>query len=192
MARQNGASTAEPSDTNEEISESFLAALPEDMRAEVLEQQKRDRIRARSGLSYGTTKRKTKPTDSVTVYKAHQTIPLPTLASKPTFTSRKLSTVQELRKAMSMWVEEFSDENEDGPYEEDIAALAVYLGKVVSEEKDMDKAVGVVRWLDHVLSMQDFSEGGNLTKAWAEASEALQNSIQQAVQQRGLPPVDFE
>jgi DNA repair protein REV1 len=191
MPRTNGTNVAEPTTIDEEISESFLAELPDDLREEVLEQQKRDRIRARSGLSYGTTKRKSKQTEGAALIKGQQTLPLPALPPKPTFTSRKLSTFEDLRKAMTAWVQEFSDEAEEGPYEEDISALGDYLNKVVSDEGDMEKAVSIVRWLDQVIGMSNFGDGVGLKLAWTAALTKLQDSIQQAVQSRGLPPVDF-
>lgn len=186
-----GTTTTEAALVEEEISESFLAALPEEMREEVLEQQKRDRLRARSGLSFGTTKRKAKPAGMVAAVAVQQTLPLPTLPPKPTFTSRKLSTLRDLRDAMTAWVQEFSDASEEGPYHEDVAALGIYLSKVVSDEGDMEKASSIVKWLDHVISMQDFDEAGGLRSAWADAVVILQDSVQQAVKARGLPPVDL-
>lgn len=189
--RSNGNKVSAPAPIDEEISESFLAALPEDMREEVLEQQKRDRLRAKSGLSFGTTKRKAKPVDTPAVIKGQQTLPLPPQPTKPTFTSRKLSTLAELREAMTAWVQEFSDDGEEGPYGEDVAALATYLSRVVSDEGDMEKAVSIVKWLQQVVDMQDFEEDGVIRAAWIHASRTLQNSVQEAVKRRGLPPVDW-
>ena len=54
----------ESDDFREEVSESFLAELPEDIRAEILAEQKRNRLKQRSGLELGTKRRKQKLADS--------------------------------------------------------------------------------------------------------------------------------
>ena len=175
---------------DEEISQSFLEELPEDIRLEILAEQKRNRLKAKSGLNIGTTKRRPKAgTTESDLHRGQQKLALPGQPPKPTFTSRKLSTLSELRAAMDAWVGEFS-EGDEGPYKEDVKALGQYLERVIVEEGDMDKAVTVVKWLDHVLDMQTFSSQ-DLTEAWADSMAILKRQVQDAVRARGLPPVDL-
>jgi DNA repair protein REV1 len=54
-----------------------------------------------------------------------------------------------LREAISAWYGEFVD---DGPYGEDVDALVKYLKRVVLEERDLNKAVAVVKWLGWVVN----------------------------------------
>ncbi|ETN39172.1 uncharacterized protein HMPREF1541_05395 [Cyphellophora europaea CBS 101466] len=191
MARSNGLSRSDPSIADNEMDEAFLAALPKELREELLGQQRRERLKMKSGLSIGTLKRKSKPADPTVAFKGQQTLPLPSQPPKPTFTSRKLSTLPEMRDAMTAWVREFSEEGEEGPYDEDVAALGVFLSRVVGDEHDMEKAVSILKWLGHVVEMQDFPAVSEIGNAWLEALMKLQGSVQDAVQQRGLPPVDF-
>ena len=124
---------------DEEISQSFLEELPEDIRLEILAEQKRNRLKAKSGLNIGTTKRRPKAgTTESDLHRGQQKLALPAQPPKPTFTSRKLSTLSELRAAMDAWVGEFS-EGDEGPYKEDVKALGQYLERVIVEEGDMDQ-----------------------------------------------------
>jgi DNA repair protein REV1 len=71
---------------------------------------------------------------------------------------------------------------------------------VTLKEKDLDKAVSVVRWLmwlvdEHSQEQRLEEPHGSRpegTVTWEKAILTLQNSVQEALEQRGLPPVDFE
>ncbi|RMZ83294.1 hypothetical protein DV738_g1346, partial [Chaetothyriales sp. CBS 135597] len=143
---------------DEEISQSFLDEMPEDIKLEILAQQKRQRMKAKSGLNLGQSKRKARPLagGGLNPPQGQQKLKLPPREPKPTFTSQKLSTLPQLRDAMTAWVREFSEQDGEGPYEEDVAALATYLERVILEERNMDKAVSLVKWLQHVVDMQSF------------------------------------
>jgi DNA repair protein REV1 len=178
---------------DEEISESFLAELPEDIRAEILAEQKRNRMKAKSGLNLGTKRWKGRanevPVDD-NLLAGQRRLRLPPLPVKPTFTSRRLSTLPELREAMTAWVDEFSGESEEGPFDEDASALASYLEKVVIDELNLEKAVSVVDWLSYVVNNKDMAEG-RLRTSWANVLERLKRDVQSAVIRRNLPPVVF-
>ena len=175
---------------DEEISRSFLQELPEDIRLEILAEQKRNRLKTKSGLNIGSSRRKLKaPVVDVEALRGQQKLALPAQPPKPTFTSRKLSTLSELRDAMDAWVGEFS-EGDEGPYEEDVKALGQYLERVIVEEGDMDKAVAVLKWLDHLLVLQTL-RSHDLTVAWTDAIALLKRHVQDAVKLRGLPPVEL-
>lgn len=178
---------------DEEISESFLAELPEDIRSEILVERKRVRMQTTSGLNVGSKRRKPKAPETgsdANLLPGQRRLRLPPLPEKPTFTSRKLSTLSELREAMAAWVGEFSGDHEQGPFEEDISALASYLEKVVCDELDLGKAVSVVKWLTFVINDRDIAEGP-LCKSWSLVLEILRQTVQTAVKVRRLPPVDF-
>ena len=193
-AKSNGITASDAEATDETVSESFLAELPEDIRAEIIADQKRIRMKTKSGLNIGTAKRR-KPTavDAAgddTLVAGQRRLRLLPLPEKPTFTSRKLSALSELREAMNAWVEAFSDESEEGPYEEDTAALAVYLQKVISDERDTDKAVSVVKWLAFVIADAHMGKS-QLSQAWQDVLHRLEATVQKAVQGRGMAPIDF-
>ena len=185
-----GSSGAEGITVDEEVSKSFLEELPEDIRLEILAEQRRNRMKTKSGLNLGSSKRKSKPgaLDSGP-HPGQQKLSLPPQPPKPTFTSRKLSKLSELRDAMEAWVDEFS-EGDEGPYEEDVKALGRYLELVILDEGDMEKAISVWKWLDHIVGMQTLPDDA-LTDAWSESLASLKDHIQGAVKSRGLAPVDF-
>ncbi len=185
-----------------EISESFLSALPPDLRREILDQHKRERLKQRSGLDISNSKRpvsKRLPADAPGA--GQRKLVLPPRDEIPTFTSRKLSSIEDLRDAMSGWVAEFSStpgENGDGdggagdeivgPYDEDVEALATYLAKVVTVEGNMEKAVAVVKWVGWLVGEL---KGERQRGPWVRVLERLKGRVQNAVGERGLGRVDF-
>lgn len=175
----------------EDISEAFLNELPEDIRLEILAEQKRNRMKARSGLNYESNRKRAKAPHSEEA-NAHgqQKLLLTKAPDKPTFTSQKLSSLPELRDATSAWVRSFSADGE-GPDDEDVNALSDYLSKVVSIERDMAKAVSVVNWLGLVVEYEKFSSEEN-RRSWEDALAVLKEEVQKAIKARGLPAVVFE
>lgn len=180
-----------------EVSAEFLAALPEDIRQEVLEEQKRARLLQRSRPS--TAPRPvSQPQASSAPTPVEKRLPLPPLPARPVFTSKRLSSLPDLRDAVSAWHSAFAAE---GPYREDVESLCTYLRRVISEEGDIDKAVSVVRWLMWLVE-EDASQRGagdnqtppsaQGTVSWADAIATMQNSVQTALETRRIPPVDFE
>jgi DNA repair protein REV1 len=182
-----------------EPSADFLAALPEDIRQEILEEQKRTRMLQ---CPRPTTPLQRPPSQGQTASSApaavEKRLSLPPLPKRPVFTSQRLSQLPDLRDAVSSWHKAFAA---GGPYSEDVTSLCTYISSVTVEEKDLDKAVSVVRWLMWLVgdySPEERSEEephgsrseGTIT--WEKAILTMQNCVQEALEQRGLPPVDFE
>ncbi|KAI9803841.1 MAG: hypothetical protein M1825_001721 [Sarcosagium campestre] len=171
----------------EAISPDFLAALPEDIRREVLAEQRRDRLKRQSNLDVASPSRKRRHAQLRTdAEQVSRLVRLPPRPRKPCFTTRQLSSLPELRDVVSAWVAEFADEP---PYEEDVLALAHYLERVVGEERDMAKAVAVVRWMIWVVAqaeLHDATEAG-----WRNATRLVGDAVQKAVAARGLGHVNF-
>ncbi|KAF2478301.1 DNA repair protein [Lindgomyces ingoldianus] len=171
----------------EELDPDFLSALPEDLRREVVEEHRRKKLQA-SRLAV-TIARKQKEAALPPVVKRPQRIKIPR-PPKPTFTTRRLWDVVDLRTAIRDWVREFSDE---GPYGEDVEALGRYLGRVVGEERDLGKAVGVVRWLIWVVGEVDDEgsgdregNGGFEKNKWDDAVQRVKEGVREAGRRRGL------
>ncbi|KAJ6008337.1 hypothetical protein N7540_012313 [Penicillium herquei] len=120
----------------------------------------------------------------------------PDTSDRPVFTSKGLSNIDDLRDAISAWHSAFTI---DGPYKDDVEALCTYLRRVTTEEKDVDKAVSVVRWLMWLVD-QDSRHEENYSKSqvdedvitWSDAIQTMQSSVQSALEARGLPVVKFE
>lgn len=166
---------------NEEVSAEFLSALPEDIRREILAQQRRDRLKRRGGIDIAAKRKSQRPGPDQPP-PGQRRLQLPPRPPKPTFTANKLTALPDLREAASAWYEEFKDE---GPYEEDVDALVLYLQRVTVEEKDMAKAVGVVKWLRWVV---DQGGGGEV---WKRPLARVEEGVQGAVVERGLGRLAF-
>lgn len=197
-------SSRQPSPPTEQpgISEEFLAALPEDIRREVLEDHSRtNRTQQRSNVTTSAPRKVMQPQPPGPP-PAERRLRLPPLPDKPTFTSRRLSDVSELRDAVGSWHAAFTT---DGPFGEDVTSLSRYLKRVILEEKDVDKAVSVINWLmwlvgdareqSHVPGEKQEapeipSPRGAVT--WDDAVRSLREDINAAVEERGLPPVEFD
>ncbi|RAL17288.1 putative DNA damage repair protein Mus42 [Aspergillus homomorphus CBS 101889] len=170
------------------ISADFLAALPEDIRQEILNEQRRTRLLQRPALHpsahakppTSTSPRNTNTNPNPNPPPREKTLRLPPLPPRPTFTSNRLTSLPDLRNAIKTWYTAFSpaqtspsitrseeegEEEEEGPLEEDTTSLARYLRRVVLEERDLDKAVSVVRWFawlvesDYPFALQGHGEG---------------------------------
>ncbi|KAL1799489.1 hypothetical protein ACET3X_003526 [Alternaria dauci] len=172
----------QPSD-GDDLDPNFLAELPEDVRKEVLAQHKAEKMNA---FRLAITK-KAKPAPAPQVSKKAPKIKVPR-PGKPTFTTQKLSVQADLRGAMRQWIGAFMSE---GPYNEDVVALIKYLGKVVLEEKNMAKAVSMVKWIDYVIN--DEAEKGSFPKEqWETALTRIKEGVIEAGKERGLGAVCFD
>lgn len=99
---------------------------------------------------------------------------------------KKFSELPDLRDAVRAWYQEFAEE---GPYDEDVAALVKYLRDVVMDEKDLAKAVAVIKWLEWVV--EDGVESETADEAWGSAQARITEGVQAAARERGLGKVDF-
>lgn len=164
-----------------EVPLEFLSALPEDIRREVLDQARRDRLQKKGGIDIIAKKpgKSSRPPQQPAGQRRLRLSPRP---PKPTFTAQKLSALVDLRKAISAWVDEFKDE---GPNPDDVDALIRYLKRVVGEEEsDMAKAVSIVKWLR--WTVEEIGGAGTVNIEWERAVEKVEAGIQEVVTARGL------
>lgn len=189
VSRENSVGPANANDTviapkkktnDDDLDPDFLSALPEELRKEVTAEHKRKKLQA-FRLAVAKSKPKPLPAPPRIVQKIR--VPRPV---KPTFTTQKLSQEPDLRRAMKEWAREFAEE---GPYAEDVGALIKYLGKVVREERDVNKAVGLVKWLTWVV--ENLDEEGVDEDKWAEALGRIKVGIDGAARERGMGAVNF-
>jgi DNA repair protein REV1 len=172
-----------PAGLASEVDEEFLAALPPDIREEVLAQQREARQQKRGAFGLAVPAKPRRNQVNVAAPQERR-VRLPERPPKPTFTSRKLSSLPELRDAIDQWVEAMEGEEPD---EADVEALREYLARVVQQEKDMDKAVSVVKWVGWVVGEMDEIR----REKWEIHVKRLQDGVQQAVRRRGLGMVEF-
>jgi DNA repair protein REV1 len=168
----------------DELDPAFLSALPPDLRKEIVAEHKRAKLSA-ARLAVSRKQKASVPTVQPPQRPATLKIPRP---PKPTFTTQKLHDAPDLRSAINEWITEFADE---GPYAEDVVALGRYLGRVVGEERDLGKAVGVVKWMMWVVEdLGDKHIVVDLEK-WESAVKMVKGSIRVAAEERGMGRVRF-
>ncbi|GAB7366351.1 hypothetical protein MBLNU230_g8151t1 [Neophaeotheca triangularis] len=180
--------------TDEALDPEFLAALPEDIRSEVLAQQKQARLQRTGGIDTSLHQRprgsrlpNSKKKAEEDAASLDRFFALPPRTAKPAFTTAKLTEVLELRKAITAWFREFSDE---APYGEDVEALGQYVRDVVTVERDLGKAVGVVDWMGWVVEEGE-GVGGEIREAWEQAVERVKGAVREGARQRGMGRVEF-
>ncbi|KAG8629637.1 hypothetical protein KVT40_003502 [Elsinoe batatas] len=176
-----------------ELDAEFLAALPPELRQEVIDNHRQERLRRTGGIDLSMHQRpraqrvrqKNEKQEAV-----ERLFKLPPRQPKPTFTKQKLSELPDLREMIQNWVREFWD---DEPFEEDVTAIVEYLQKVIKEERDLDKAVRVVKWLAYVVESEGEGkwEGDEMMTRWDAVLARLKDGVQQAVKDRGLGRVDL-
>lgn len=172
----------EPEDSDA-LDPEFLAALPEEMRLEIIAENRQQRLAKRGGL-VATTLNQRRPPEPPQL--GPRKLRLQKRESRPTFTTKALWKEDELRDTVRKWHAEFRD---DGPHIEDAQALERYLRRVVVEERDLAKATGVVRWLAWLVD--DDETTGHGQALWTTALENIKDSVQIAVTERGLGKLDL-
>ena len=181
---------------------------PEDIRKEVLAQHRAEQLKRTGGLEVNRRRnalrarqeqKRSAEAIAANQRKGERVLVLPPRPPRPSFTTRRLTALPELREAVSEWYEAFKEE---GPYTEDVVALGRYLESVIGEEGDMAKAVAVVKWMEWV-----FDDGGEFEGAghdrlgdgfrssmsatqssikWVEALGKAREHVRSAVKARGL------
>ncbi|KAG6010712.1 hypothetical protein E4U54_008349 [Claviceps lovelessii] len=190
----------------EELDPDFLAQLPEDVRKEVVADHRRRRMAFRSGLDAPNRKphhlanldgRTTggaaaaaaaAAASSTTGFSTHgqKKIHFPGPPKKIPFSSSGVTSTREIKDMIDAWHAETRDE---GPHEGDVAVLEKYLVRVVKEERDLEKVVVLVRWLD-VLVERD-GHPGDGREAWRRAIQRVKEVVQGAVAERGIGRLDM-
>lgn len=166
----------------ETLDSAFLAALPKDVRTEIIEEHKCKKIQSarfavRKARQLVSDQRASRLSQVVTVLRP----------ARPTFTKNKLHDKNDLRLALKEWTSTFNE----GPYEEDVDALVKYLGKVVTDEKDLGKAISLVKWFEWIVV--DFADRDQRFKKakWSDTLSRVRDGIQIAAAVRGMGLVMF-
>lgn len=185
IARSAGQATVEEDET---IDPEVLAQLPEDLKQEILAQQRQARLQRTGGIDTSLFQQRGAKAKAAAVAAASATLEkhvvrLPPKARKPEFTSGGLKELGQLRAAISAWFREFEDE---GPHEDDVSSLGTYLKAVVGDERDLEKAVKIVAWLEWVVKEAEGAE------EWQEAVGVLREAVKCAAKERGMGSVRFE
>ncbi|KAK1755334.1 hypothetical protein QBC47DRAFT_383423 [Echria macrotheca] len=164
-----------------DIDPDFLAELPEDMRREILEDHRRQRLAHTSGLGFKARRRAEEEDAAPRGQMKLNFAPAP---PKISFTKSTMKDVNETKELIRAWLEATRSE---GPHRRDVVVLEKYLGRVIAEEQDMDKARRLVRWMDAMV--EDVEGDGR--EAWRKAMGEVRKAVDEAMAGRGLGRMDL-
>lgn len=171
-------------DDLEDLDPEFLAELPEDVRKEVLADHRRQKLAQRSGLDAPARRPAHAEAAGNGLLPGRQRrIEFPAPPPKVNFSSSGVSSMAEMKDLLDAW---HTETRRDGPHRGDVDVFEKYIARVVGEERDMEKATTLVKWLD-VLVEQD-GDGGGGRDAWRKIVEGVKTALQEALKKRGLGP----
>ncbi|KAI0845148.1 DNA repair protein [Daldinia vernicosa] len=196
----------DPNDV-QDLDPEFLAELPEEVRQEVIaDHQRRRRVRSALDLSKHNQNNKRnsdigsgngngngeQEPGAALLPNGQTRLRFNPRPPKVGFTSNGLTSLPEIRDMLNVWHRETRDE---GPHRRDAEMLEKYLVRVVLEEKDMDKAAKLVRWLDYLVEDSGGDGGEEMEyrgkETWREVVGRVKMEVQNAVRDRGLGPLDI-
>ncbi|KAK9371873.1 uncharacterized protein V1513DRAFT_406469 [Lipomyces chichibuensis] len=163
------------------VDQDILRELPEDIRNEILEERKRHL------LNSPAEKQNEESEASTTIQLQH-----------PILTFQGKNQIDNLRDLLRTWLSSSLAEMQ-GPHMDDVFLLEKYLSRVVTEEKNLNKAVELVKWMnfqvENVLREREMDD--NLERCqevlfeWLDTTEGLQKAVSIAAETRGLYNIQF-
>jgi DNA repair protein REV1 len=178
-----------------DLDPAFLAELPEDVRREVVEDHRRRRLAQRSGLTAPPLAALRRDRAAAAgggggvggdgLPRGQTRLRFPAKPPKVVFTQSGLTSLKEVEDVLGVW---HAATQEEGPHRADVEVFERYVARVVTEERDMDKARKLVRWLEWVV---DEGAEGPGKEVWREAVESVKTAVQGAMKERGLGAMEF-
>jgi len=92
-----------------------------------------------------------------------------------------MSDSEDIRNLITMWFDEL---REEGPADEDVDLLGIYLRKVVMVEKDLRKAEAIVKWF--LLCCETAAD------EWWAMGQRLADCVNDACMERGVGKINFD
>lgn len=191
-----GARGAEQQENQEsepvELDLEILAALPEDLKREVLEDHRRQRLARRSNLNISGPSRRPvgepdeRAGEGASGGQARLTFPAP--PPKMAFGSAGVTDPRKIREMLDTW---HARTRTSGPHEDDVRMLEGYLRGVVLEERSLEKATSLVKWLEWLVTADEDQEKGKGGKAWGRALAGIKRAVRRAARERGLGELDI-
>ncbi|KAF4335725.1 DNA repair REV1 [Fusarium beomiforme] len=169
---------------DEELDREFLAELPEDMRKEVLEYHRKRQGVRESGLE--TPLRYSTPDSEELLPGGQFRIQFAPVPRKISFSTSGVTSTKEIKDMIDAW---HSETRRFGPHRRDLEVLENFLVQIIREERDLEKATKLVKWLD-VIVEQDGRRGRG-QEVWRRSVEAIKVIVQDAVKERGMAPLKF-
>ncbi|KAH6608721.1 dna damage repair mus42 [Trichoderma cornu-damae] len=166
----------------EELDPEFLAELPEDVRKEVIADHRRRQLALQSGLEIPFPK---SHREAHMLPGGQTMIQFPVLPPVISFAG-SISPSSEIKDMVDAW---HSQTRMAGPHRRDVDVLESYLVKVIKEERDLNKAVVLIKWLGVLVDQDGVDSRGR--RAWKLAVSSIKAAMQAAVEARGLAPLQI-
>jgi DNA repair protein REV1 len=172
----------------DELDPEFLAELPEDVRREVIDDHRRRKLAQRSGLNLNIPARRAAPQseNEDALPSGQLKIEFPVLPPKIKFPGSSVDSLQGTKDMLDSW---HSETRDDGPHDDDVDVFAAHIGRIIQEEKDLDKAVKLIRWLEWIIEYD--GPDGQGKDGWRIALQILKGQAQESSRLRGLAPISF-
>ena len=178
------ASEAHEVESVQELDPEFLAELPEDVRKEIIADHRRQRLAQQSGLAAPASRQRNDV--DVILLSEQRPIQFGVPPPKISFANSGVSSTQEIKDMLDAW---HAETQSVGPHRGDVEVLEKYLVRVVSEEKNLEKARSLVKWLSVVVEQDGTDNAGK--QVWKSSVEDVKGVVQDAVRDKGLAPLDI-
>jgi len=167
-----------------ELDADFLAELPEDMRWEIVDEHRKQRLAQWSGLGFNAPRRRYEETDHV-LPGGQLKLNFPAAPLKVAF-SEAVTSAKDAQDMVRVW---FDKTKEKGPHKRDVDVFAKYLRRVLEDERDMEKVMSLIKGLQWTIDEEPEGPG---KEGWTTAMGSLKEGIQEAMAGRGLGPMNFK
>ncbi len=164
-------------DMEDELDIETIAELPDDVRRQVVDNYRHQRLARRSGPPSPRRRRNDMLPGGQTTLQ---------FAAPPRKIGLTSSALTSARQAMDMLNEWHWETRNEGPHQDDVDAFGKYLADVVVQERDMDKVRRLVVWLDWIVGNESDGKG---KRSWSRSVAAIKDGVQQAMETRGLGPM---
>ncbi|KAK6340559.1 deoxycytidyl transferase [Orbilia brochopaga] len=167
------------------IDPTFLAELPPELRDEVIAQARADKRRAeaKAAALAAAKKNLTRPPVAGASSRANapqqrRTVPIPVRKKS---ILQGAHTLHDVRNLLTNW---HNAARSEGPHIDDVEDVVVWLRSVVRDDRDVEKAVGAVKWLEWVVG-----EGRGHVE-WEVAVEMCREGVREEAERRGMVGID--
>ncbi|KAK3341439.1 hypothetical protein B0T25DRAFT_342195 [Lasiosphaeria hispida] len=174
----------EDTDEISDLDVDFLDELPPDVRSEIMNEHRRQRLARRSGLSFDAPRWRAEEDDDM-LPGGQMTISFLPRPPKLWFMNSVSTSGKDVKDMIILWHQATQTE---GPHRADVESLEKYLAKVIIEERNMEKVRRLVKWLGWIV---DDGVDGEGKDGWRKALESAKLAVQKAMKERGVGPMEF-
>ncbi|KAH8840946.1 hypothetical protein MCOR27_007409 [Pyricularia oryzae] len=174
----------------EVLDQEVLAALPLEVRREIMAEQRRRRLAQQGSIDVQAPQpRRREAVRSEGAVDSQERLQFPKKPARASFTKQNLTSLPKIKDMLQLW---HRDTVRTGPHLRDTEVLETYLLKVIREERNLEKAQVLVAWLDWLVEEEEEGDSsGKGKKQWQAAVERIKRVVQEALAERGLGPMDL-